>query len=220
MQVDPIIAPLLHSSKLPVYLEELNAYYAEEKQKRQQFYNQLSDEGKAEFIEGEVVMHSPAKHQHNECSALLLTLLVTHVNLHRLGTVTAEKALIRLTRNDFEPDICFFGKRKAASLEKATMLYPAPDLVVEILSESTEGIDRGVKFNDYALHNVAEYWIINAEKEFIEQYFLEEGSVYELNLKVKDGMISSRAIQGFTIPVEAAFNKEKNVAALQSLLTK
>lgn len=220
MPIDPIIEPLLRSSKLPLYLEELNAFYAEEQKKRQKFYNDLKDEGKKEFIEGEVVMHSPARHQHIEASGLLFQILAAYVNLHDLGTVTSEKALVRLTRNDFEPDICFFSKRKSVKFQKTTMLFPAPDLVVEILSDSTEGVDRGVKFKDYALHGVSEYWIINAEKEFVEQYFLEEGNEYELHVKANDGTITARAIAGFSIPVNAIFNKEQNLLALQQLLAK
>ena len=35
------------------------------------------------------------------------------------------------------------------------------DFVVEVLYPSTTGYDRGIKKVDYALHGVAEYWIID-----------------------------------------------------------
>ena len=41
------------------------------------------------------------------------------------------------------------------------MLFPAPDFAVEVLSPSTQKNNRGIKFDDYALHNVSEYWIID-----------------------------------------------------------
>lgn len=219
MITDPIITPLIHSPKLPVYLEKLNAFYAEEKKKRRAFYDWLTEEVKAEFIEGEVVIHSPAKNQHIDCCGYLFQLLAAYVNLHDLGSVKMEKALIRLTRNDFEPDICFFGKEKAAAFEKNTLFFPAPDFVVEVLSESTESRDRGIKLKDYALHGVQEYWMVDAEAEMVEQYLLE-GDEFKLHVKTNDGNISSRVIDGFTIPVSAVFQKEQNVLALQKLLKK
>lgn len=219
MITDPIITPLIHSPKLPVYLETLNAFYAEEKKKRLAFYDGLTEEVKAEFIEGEVVIHSPAKNQHIEACGFLFQLLAAYVNLHDLGSVKMEKALIRLTRNDFEPDICFFGKEKTAVFEKDTLFFPAPDFVVEVLSQPTEGRDRGIKLKDYALHSVQEYWMVDAEAEMIEQYLLE-GDEFKLHVKTNNGIISSRVIEGFAIPVNAVFRKEQNVRTLQKLLTK
>ncbi len=219
MQVDPIIEPLLRSSKLPVYLEELNVFYAEEKRKREAFYEMLTEEMKAEFIDGEVVIHSPAKNKHIEATGFLYRLLSVYVDLYDLGSVKMEKALVKLSRNDFEPDVCFFNNEKTAAFQKNTMLFPAPDFVIEVLSDSTEGRDRGIKFRDYALHNVAEYWIVDAEAEMIEQYFLEEGK-YSLHVKTNGGSVSSQTVKGFMMPAGAAFNKEKNMSALQNLMAK
>lgn len=124
MITDPIITPLIHSPKLPVYLETLNAFYAEEKKKRLAFYDWLTEEVKAEFIEGEVVIHSPAKNQHIKVCGFLYRLLSVYVDMHDLGSVKMEKALIRLTRNDFEPDICFYGKEKTVVFEKNYPVFP------------------------------------------------------------------------------------------------
>ena len=218
MITDPIITPLIHSPKLPVYLETLNAFYAEEKKKRLAFYDWLTEEIKAEFIEGEVVIHSPTKNQHIEVCGFLYRLLSVYVDMHDLGSVKMEKALIRLTRNDFEPNICFFGKEKTAVFEKNTLFFPAPDFVVEVLSKSTEDRHGGIKAKDYALHGVQEYWMVDAEAEMIEQYLLE-GDEFKLHIKTNDGNILSRVIGGFTIPVSAVFHKEQNVLTLQKLLT-
>lgn len=42
-----------------------------------------------------------------------------------------EKATIGLTRNDYEPDICFFTAEKAAQFTEDQMIFPTPDFVVE-----------------------------------------------------------------------------------------
>lgn len=193
--------------------------YAEEQKRRQEFYEEITEEVKAEFIDGEVVIHSPARKEHTQATGALYRLLSFYVDAYDLGLVLVEKALVKLSRRDFEPDVCFFGKEKAKNLPKGTKLFPAPDLVIEVLSDSTERNDRGIKFEDYALHGVTEYWIVDAEAEFIEQYFLK-GSVYELHAKANNGNISSRVVSGFTIPVAAAFDAKQNVLAVQRLLTK
>lgn len=82
------------------------------KKKRQAVYNWLIEEVKAEFMEGEGVVHSPVKNRRIDGSGLLFSLLSIYVGRYHLGSVKAEKDLVRLTRNGFEPDICFFKKEK------------------------------------------------------------------------------------------------------------
>ena len=93
------------------------------------------------------------------------------------------------------------------------------DFVVEVLSDGTEHRDRGIKFNDYAAHGVAEYWIIDPQDETIEQYFLE-GEVYKLHLKLSEGLIRSKVVEGFAIEVKAVFEEELNLAELRRILEK
>jgi Uma2 family endonuclease len=216
-KVSPILQDIIHSPQLPKLVAELDAFLKVEKQKRNDFYEWLRDDVKAEFIDGEVVMHSPVVMKHNTVSQNLATLLRACVFKQNLGFVGIEKILVKLTRNDFEPDVCFFGKEKAKAFNDKTMFFPAPDFVVEILSKSTEKNDRGIKMYDYAAHDVAEYWIIDPEKETIEQYQNNNG-VFELQLKVIDGSITSIAIPNFEIPVKAVFNEQEMRHALKAFL--
>ena len=114
---------------------------------------------KVEFIEGEVIMHSPARNEHLVVKLHLATLLMTFVRDRGLGEVRDEKCLCIFPRNDYEPDIVFFGPEKSATIQPKTMKFPVPDFVVEVLSDSTEIRDRGVKFEDFEAHGVSEYWM-------------------------------------------------------------
>lgn len=217
--LDRDLKQLLDSPRLPFIARRIDAVLADEKRRRRQFYAQISEEDKAEFINGEIVMHSPVKLRHNVSSKRLLVLMDAYVNSRRLGYVGFEKIMVSLTRNDYEPDICYFNPAKAAAFTPDQMRFPAPDLVVEVISESTEQNDRGVKFDDYAAHGVAEYWIIDPDAETLEQYLLPEGGdVYRLAIKAMTGQVRSAAIPGFEIPVRAIFDPEANQAALQTLL--
>lgn len=173
-----IIDQLLHSPRLPAYLAQMNAVLSEEQQRREQFYEQMTEQEKVEFINGATVVHSPVKLEHAEASENLLMLIKAYVNVHDLGSVFHEKILITLTRNDYEPDICYFRAEVAAQFAPDQMRFPAPDLIVEVLSPSTEERDRGMKFEDYAAHGVAEYWLIAPASRTVEQYTLADERLY------------------------------------------
>ena len=119
------------------------------------------------------------------------------------------------------PDICFWGIDKATQIHDELLYYPAPDFVVEVLSESTEKYDREIKFADYAAHKVAEYWIIDPKRKTVEQFGID-ADTEEYALLTKNGIkdtLTSHTIKGFTIPVRAIFDVNANVLALRSLLT-
>lgn len=195
---------LIRSPQLPYYVQQFEALLQQERDKRRQFYEHVSEQEKAEFINGEIVIHSPAKLRHILASKNLFALLDAHVRQHNLGLVGYEKMLISLTRNDYEPDICYFGPGKAQAFTLDQMQFPAPDMVIEVLSPSTEAVDRGIKFEDYAAHGVAEYWIVDPEHEVLEQYALQSDR-YELLTKVKIGAVQSVVVQGFEVSVQDIF---------------
>ncbi|MBI4645753.1 MAG: Uma2 family endonuclease [Bacteroidia bacterium] len=192
--------------EFPRILAEMQEKWKAEQEKRNRFYNEVSESVKAEFINGEIIIHSPVTLKHNLISQNLLLLLKIYVYKHKLGLVGIEKLLIRLTRNDYEPDICFFGNEKAAAFTPEQKLFPAPDFIIEIASESTEKFDRGVKLKDYELHCIPEYWIIDTVNETIEQYNLTKDK-YQKTIISKDQKLISRIINGFEIPAGAVFNE-------------
>jgi Uma2 family endonuclease len=208
---------ILDSPAAPTLVARLQTRLEEERQRRQQFYADIDDEMKAEFINGEVVVHSPVKKEHTDAVGFLYQLLNPFARLAKLGYVGYEKVMTALSRNDYEPDVVFFGNEKAAHFRKGQWKYPAPDFVVEVLSESTEANDRGIKFSDYAAHGVREYWIIDPAEESVEQYFLQDGA-FKLHLKAQRGLIESRVVQGFSIEIRAIFEEAANMEALRKIM--
>ncbi|MEJ7847890.1 MAG: Uma2 family endonuclease [Pyrinomonadaceae bacterium] len=200
-----------------LFARKLDAALKAEHKKREHFYKIIDENKKMEFINGEILFQSPVKLRHNESTGNLFQLLKAYVVKNKLGFVGIEKILISLTRNDYEPDICFFRNEKAQAFTPKQMQFPSPDFVVEVLSDSTERHDRETKFQDYAAHGVSEYWIVDPEKSLVEQYMLQ-GEQYELILKAKDGVIESTAVDGFRIPIRAIFDESENFAALKVLI--
>lgn len=215
--MDNVLKDIIDSPKLPDYVDELQQYLLREEAKRTAFYENVSDDVKAEFINGEVICSSPARDKHTVIVYNLVSIFLRFARKNKAGVVRGEKSLVRLRRNDFEPDVCFFRKEIADTFNDDTMFYPVPDFVVEVLSDSTEKRDRGVKFVDYALNGVKEYWLINYRNQFIEQYFLEKG-VFVLAEKVQHGTVRCLVLEGLEIPLKAIFNEEHNEFFLREMI--
>lgn len=208
---------LLERPDVYLILQRTQEALEREQAGRRHFYETVDENRKMEFINGQIVFQSPVKREHNDATGRIYRLLSSFVDAHDLGWVGIEKILVSLTRNDYEPDVCFWNSEKAAEFKVGQMQFPAPDLVVEVLSPSTAKIDRSTKFEDYQAHGVGEYWLVDAEKNVVEQYVLMEGT-YELRAKSADGTLHSAALPGFVIPVQAIFDKKVTNQVLNDLL--
>ena len=201
-----IVSQILASHQAYDILDKASQRLQQEARQRQAFYALIHENVKAEFINGQTVMHSPVRGRHWMASINISTAMHTYVKQHKLGLVGVEKVMISLSRNDYEPDIVFFNAQKSSSFTRSQMLYPAPDLVVEILSERTEATDRTIKFEDYAAHGIAEYWIVDAELGTLEQYLHKNGSYY-LHVKLaREGLLHCKTIPGFVLNIAEVFS--------------
>jgi Uma2 family endonuclease len=207
----------LERPDIVLFMREIEAALEQEKERRKHFYEVIDENKKMEFINGEIYFQSPVKAEHNRATLNLAGLLNVFVTRNELGFLGIEKILVSLSRNDYEPDICFFGADKAIEISPKQMQFPAPDLAIEVLSDSTERHDRETKFQDYAAHGVKEYWIIDADAQTVEQYFENDG-VYDLVLKSADGHIESKVIAGFRIAIRSIFDDGENLKELRRLL--
>ena len=124
------MAELLARPDLALVMADLTAHLQVEADKRARFREEVAPDMKAEFINGEVILHSPAQVRHLEVTARLAVLLRVHAQRHRLGKVLIEKAMIEATRNDYEPDVVFFGRAKADTLAPDQLLLPMPRILI------------------------------------------------------------------------------------------
>jgi len=203
-----ITKKLLKFPELGIIKQEIDQYLKDERVKRNEFYNKITEKDKAEFINGEIIMHSPVKGRHNYACANLVTLLKNHITLYSLGFLGFEHLMTEFTRNSYEPDICFFGPEKATKFHGDQVIFPVPDFIVEVLSKKTEHRDRKVKYNDYASHGVREYWIISPKMKTVEQYICENGQYKLLGTFSGKDKITCDVIAGFEIEALIIFDEE------------
>ncbi len=106
--------------------------------------------------------------------------------------------------NIFQPDVIYIS-RERLDIIQGGFVFGAPDLVVEILSESTGGRDKTIKKKTYERFGVKEYWLADPQYRTVDQFVLQEGR-YELaaTLLESDTLVSA-TVPCLTIDLSVIF---------------
>ena len=75
--MDARLEELLEAPDLPLRLQAWNEAFAEEQARRERFYDEMTPDRRVEFINGKIVMHSPAKWRHADTMGFLYMLLAS-----------------------------------------------------------------------------------------------------------------------------------------------
>ena len=118
----------------------------------------LPDDGKRrEIIEGALYVTPSPLTPHQRVAMRLSIRLGSFVESHQLGELFAAPFDVVFSEYDVvEPDLLFISTARANLLTHKNV-QGAPDLVVEILSESTARVDRSIKLKLYGKFGVDEY---------------------------------------------------------------
>lgn len=154
----------------------------------------------AEWVNGEVIMISPASRRHQKIAWFLATLFSAFADRHELGEVLTAPFQMRLATSGREPDVLFIAKEHLDRLHDTFLAGPA-DLVVEVVSPESAARDRGEKFYEYEAAGIREYWLIDPEREIAEIYALEDGRYYPAFVG-REGRYASRVLPGFWLHIE------------------
>lgn len=157
----------------------------------------------AEWVDGEVVLMSPASTRHQLLVRFLLMILQSFAERHQIGEVICAplQMKLELRRSGREPDILFIAQEHLDRL-KETYLDGAADMVVEIVSPESAGRDRGDKFYEYEQAGVREYWLIDPVQKQAEFYQLEDDGLYRPAMIGADGLFRSRVLSGLELKVD------------------
>lgn len=77
----------------------------------------------------------------------------------------------------FEPDVIFIRTERLGIVTERNVSGP-PDLVVDVLSDSTRDVDLGRKLHAYGRHRVGEYWAVDPEACAARVFFRREGEAF------------------------------------------
>jgi Uma2 family endonuclease len=129
-----------------------------------------------EVIDGELAVTPAPTAWHQIVLGRLVGRLGNFIEDHDLGILFPGPIDVLFGEGDYlEPDLAFV-RRDRSDLVSERGLEGPPDLIVEIVSPSTEHRDRGIKLERYRHFGVPEYWIVDAGAKSIEVWRLGEGA--------------------------------------------
>lgn len=153
----------------------------------------------SEWVDGEVIVMSPAAERHQELILFLAQTLGLYIQVHNLGRILLPPFAMKLeaAKRGREPDLIFVGRDRTHLIQRTYLNGPA-DLAVEIISPDSIGRDRGEKFVEYERAGIKEYWLIDPDRESAEFYQLGADGRYRA-AATPDGIFRSNIIPGFFI---------------------
>jgi Uma2 family endonuclease len=101
------------------------------------------------------------------------------------------------------PDIAGWRRERLPALPNAAYLTLAPDWVCEVLSPSTEAIDRGQKLRIYARDGVAHAWLVDPLRQTLEVLVLEAGRFEQLEQHHGNANIRARPFDAVELELRA-----------------
>ncbi len=132
-----------------------------------------------ELIDGEHYVTPSPITKHQKILVNLLISVGSNLQKTKAGQVLAAPMDVILSDRDIvQPDLLFISKNRGAILTEKN-IQGAPDLLVEILSNSTRKTDEIFKRKLYEQHQISEYWIIDPELETVKVYRLSTIKSYE-----------------------------------------
>ena len=160
------------------------------------------DGNRYEVIDGELYVTPPPLERHQNASSTLHGYIWPYVHQRQLGKVySAPFGVVLDDENGIQPDIVYVSRERHGLIVERG-LEGAPDLVVEILSRSTQARDRGVKMKRYAAAGIPHYWIVDPRTRSLEAYHLAEQG-YELIGSYGPGSIfRPELFPGLEIPID------------------
>ncbi len=174
--------------KKPVSIEEFLRIDREENRKKNgkyEYFNQkLIDLAGKEILHGAITAN---------CGAALVNGLKQKRSPNSVYTDTKVCSYLDY-KNYVYPDVVVSeGKGEYEDEKKDILINPL--LVVEIVSDSTEGFDRGDKFKSY--RNIAsfkEYLIISQDKRSVEQFYKDKRGNWQIGVIMTEGSLKLKSM--------------------------
>lgn len=169
----------------------------------EEFLEWCDEDTWAEWVDGEVIMLSPASDKHQDLADFLTAILRVYAEARGMGVARSAPFQMRTGPElpGREPDILFIAKEHLKRLKETYLEGPA-DLVIEITSPGSRLRDRGEKFAEYEMGGVKEYWLLDLEERRADFYILGADGRYRLADPEASGVYHSHTVPGFWLKVD------------------
>ena len=108
--------------------------------------------------------------------------------------------------NIVQPDLIYIA-REHMDIIRDGYIFGVPDLVVEILSDSTAKRDKTIKKRLYEKFGVKEYWVVDPFYRLVEQFVLDHGRYRLEEIFTEEDAITASTVSCLTIDLNNIFPK-------------
>jgi Uma2 family endonuclease len=165
-----------------------------------------------QLINGHLIMAAAPIPYHQKFVMRIAIALEQFAEEHDAGEVFVSPIDVYFEKHEvYQPDIVFIAKERLSVIGEKK-IEAAPDLVVEVLSESNAYYDLRHKKHIYEQFGVGEYWIVDAVDDYgkIEILTNTNGtfritSEAYLSETITSAQVESTLLKGFTISLESVF---------------
>lgn len=161
-----------------------------------------------ELVDGALVEMPTESPENCKLAKLLMLELAKHIAIALINlkdmeiVVSGKRAKVRL------PDLTVLSEEGYAALagqrrNTITQEMPPPILVVEVVSPGQDNHNRDYRYKrtEYAARGIAEYWIIDPERQQVTLCLWVNGQ-YEDTLYIGDRPLSSTVVPGFQLSAD------------------
>lgn len=172
-----------------------------------------TEEDREELIEGHIRMMSEPSKAHQEAVGEIYAQLRNYLRGKKCRAYIAPFDVRLFERDGDQPDdvdtvvepdvmvVCDVSKVDDQGIKGA------PDLIVEVLSPSTQSHDRVTKFNLYRRAGVREYWLVDPESRVVQSFILPNGQ-YVAAASSGSDRLGVRVLEGCVIDLGDVFPQE------------
>jgi len=175
-------------------------------------YSQLEDDGcRYELIDGVVCMTPSPVGVHTFVVGEITAQIGAFLRKHPLGRVAVGLDVHvgegpRGRELVYRPDVLFL--RSEHVRRGMEFVSVPPDLIVEVVSVTSRRLDQVTKKADYERFGVAEYWVLDPERDAMCFYRLEAGKYVEV--QTEENIFRSVALPGLC-SISLPFEKSSNL---------
>jgi Uma2 family endonuclease len=170
---------------------------------------------KYEYLDGEVFAMTGGTIPHSAIALNLASALKSHLRSSQCFTLMSD-AKVGISEKDyfFYPDVVVSCHPQD---KQAIKFLQFPCLIVEVLSPSTEGYDRGKKFEQYRkISTLQEYVLIDSQKIGLDCFRLNDRGFWELHPFVEGEEVHFTSVD-FRFPLSLVYEDVVLVSGNQIL---
>ncbi len=170
-------------------------------------YLTTPEDKRYELLDGDLIMVPAPNLKHQHVLGNLHYHLRRFITEHGTGRLLLAPCDVFLSDTDVvQPDLLFVSREREHLLSGGENVQGAPDLVIEILSPSTETKDRGVKRELYGRYGVTEYWLVDPMAETISIHRQRGGVLAVTDVLGRKETLRSPLLAGLELHLDDVFS--------------